>query len=431
MKKICVIGLGYIGLPTSAIFALSGCQIIGVDVNEKVVEKINKGEIHIEEPGLDKVVKLMVDSGRIIARTRPEKADAFIIAVPTPNREDKSCDLSYVISATKSIIPYIKTGDVIIIESTISPRTTEDIIKPIVEEAGFKVGQDIYLAHCPERVLPGKIMEELVQNNRIIGGCTPKCAEKAAEIYRSFVKGEIIITDARTAEMSKLVENTFRDINIAFANELAKICNKLEINVLEVIRMANKHPRVNILQPGPGVGGHCLAVDPYFIVEKAPELAKMISLSREINCDMPHYVVSKVNELLKNIRGPRIAVLGITYKGNVSDVRESPALEIIELLKNKGYNVAIHDSHVNSNDYKLESLDEAVQDADLLLILADHSEYKTLDYKLICSKMRTPIIFDTKNCVDEEVGRISGITLYNLGNVYNANVEILNTREAL
>lgn len=421
MQKICVLGLGYIGLPTATMFASSGHQVIGVDINEKVVEKLNKGEVHIEEPGLDRVVKMMVNSGKLIARTKPEEADVFIIAVPTPNKNDKykSCDLSYVLAATKTIIPYIKKGNIIIVESTIAPRTTDDYVKPIIEEAGFKVGQDVYLAHCPERVLPGKIMEELVENNRIIGGCTPACAEKAAEVYRSFVKGEILITDAKTAEMSKLMENTFRDVNIALANELVKVCNKLGINALEVIRLANKHPRVNLHQPGPGVGGHCLAVDPYFIIEKVPDLAKIISLARETNNSMPQYIVSKVKQLTEGIVNPRIAVFGITYKGNIDDMRQSPALEVVSLLIKEGFDIAIHDPHVRTEKFDLVPAGEAVKNADMILILADHNEFKEMNYKELARNMRTPIVFDTKNIIDLKDYDPKEVQIKNLGNVFD------------
>jgi UDP-N-acetyl-D-mannosaminuronic acid dehydrogenase len=421
MKKICVVGLGYIGLPTAAMFALSGHQVVGVDVNQKVVEKLNRGEVHIEEPGLDKVVKNMVDAGKIVAKTAPEESDVFIIAVPTPNNDDKykSCDLSYVLAATESIIPFLKKGNTIIVESTIAPRTTDDFVKPMIENAGFEVGQDVYLAHCPERVLPGKIMEELIHNNRIVGGCTSKCAEKAAEVYRSFVKGEILITDAKTAEMSKLMENTFRDVNIALANELVKVCNSLDINALEVIRLANKHPRVNLHQPGPGVGGHCLAVDPYFIIEKAPELARIISLARETNNSMPHYVVSKVKQLTEDIENAKIAVLGITYKGNIDDMRESPAIEVIELLEKEGFEIAIHDPHVETNELELVSLNKAVKDADMILILADHDEFKAIDYDELAKEMRTPILFDTKNIIDTMKYEADKIQVRNLGNVHD------------
>ena len=286
-----------------------------MDVNPKIIDTINAGHIHIEEPGLANIIKEVVEKGKLRASLNPEEADAFIIAVPTPNKNDEylSCDLKYVLSATESIVPYLRKGNVVIIESTIEPRTTEDYVKPIIEEAGFIVGQDIFLAHCPERVLPGQILYELVNNNRIVGGITPECTEKAAEIYSVFVKGEIIKTEAKTAEMSKLVENTFRDVNIALANELTKICNSLDINVLDVIKMANKHPRVNIHSPGPGVGGHCLSVDPYFIYAKAPELAKIIKLSRDTNNSMPSFVVEQVEKIVNN-KNAKIAAFGVSIK---------------------------------------------------------------------------------------------------------------------
>lgn len=436
MKKICIIGLGYIGLPTSAMFAQSSNKVIGVDVNEKAVNMLNNGEIHIEEPGLGEIIKEQVEEGNFKASLKPEEADVFIVCVPTPNKNDeyKSCDLKYVISAVEAAIPYLKKGNVLIVESTIAPRTMEDHIKPMVENAGFKVGQDIYLAHCPERVLPGYIIREMVENNRIVGGCTPQCAQKAAEAYRSFVKGEIIITDSKTAEMSKLMENTFRDVNIALANELAKVCNSLDINCLDVIKMANKHPRVNIHQPGPGVGGHCLAVDPYFIIEKAPELAKIISLARQTNCSMPDYVVDKVKELTKNIENTKIAACGITYKGNIDDMRESPAMEIIERLEKEGFNVSIHDPHVKTDKLKLVTMEEALKNADIMLILTDHNEFKNINIAEISKIMKTPIIFDTKNiisnsevaCANEEVACAQDesscskqIQLRNLGNVFD------------
>jgi UDP-N-acetyl-D-mannosaminuronic acid dehydrogenase len=428
MKKICVIGLGYIGLPTSAMFAQAGIEVIGVDVNEKAVELLNQGQIHIEEPGLGDIIKDVVANGKFKAKLEAEEADAFIIAVPTPNKDDehKSCDLSYVETGVRSVMPYIKKGNAIIVESTIGPRTIDDFVKPIVEEKGFTIGEDVYLAHCPERVLPGQIIREMVENNRIVGGYTAKCAEVVSNLYRAFVKGEIVKTNAKTAEMSKLMENTFRDVNIALANELAKVCNKLEINVLDVIEMANKHPRVNIHQPGPGVGGHCLAVDPYFIVEKAPELARIISLARETNCSMPKYVVEETIEMLKGVKNPKIAALGITYKGNIDDMRESPAMDIIEMLQEKGYEVAIHDPHVVTDKLNLISLEESLEGADIGLILADHSEFKELDLAKLAKLMRTPLMFDTKNILKGAVEKNKDllhqdnteITIKNMGNIF-------------
>ena len=411
-------GLGYIGLPTSAMFAQYGAEVVGVDIHPEVVDKLNNGEIHIEEPGLGDVVKKVVTDGKFRASLTPEEADAFIISVPTPNNNDehKSCDLTYVLTATKQVLPFVKKGNVIIVESTIAPRSMDDYVKPLVEEAGFIVGEDVYLVHCPERVLPGQILHELVYNNRIVGGVTPACAEAGARVYGVFVQGEIIKTNAKTAEMSKLMENTFRDVNIALANELTKVCNSLEINVLDVIEMANKHPRVNLHYPGPGVGGHCLAVDPYFIVAKAPELANIIKLSRETNVSMPEYVTKQVKGLLNGIESPKVAAFGVTYKGNVDDMRESPAMDVIDLIRNEGITVAAHDPHVESDFFELHSAEEAVKDAHLILILTDHSEFKTLDYGKLAPIMKQALVFDTRNCVQATTD--SDIKIINFGNVY-------------
>ena len=259
--KICIVGQGYIGLPTAALFAKNGCEVLGVDVNEEIVDKLNQGIAHIEEPGITEAIENAVEKGHYHASLKPEEADTFIITVPTPYvKEDLSCDLSYVISACQSILPVLNKGNVVIIESTIAPMSTDEIIKPIFENEGFVIGEDLFLAHCPERVLPGQIMEELVNNNRIVGGITEECSRKAADVYRTFVEGEIIETEAKTAELSKCMENTFRDVNIALANELAKIGAEIGVNALDVIEMANKHPRVNIHSPGPGVGGHCFPI---------------------------------------------------------------------------------------------------------------------------------------------------------------------------
>jgi UDP-N-acetyl-D-mannosaminuronic acid dehydrogenase len=414
--KLCVIGLGYIGLPTSAMFASHGCEVVGVDVKQEVVDLLNHGHIHIEEPGLEDVIKECVNAGSFRASVKPEAADAYIISVPTPNNQDEflSCDLTYVLEGVKSVMPYLKRRNTVIVESTIAPKSMDDFVKPILEEAGFRIGEDIYLAHCPERVLPGKILYELKHNNRIVGGITPACTEHAADIYSTFVEGEIIKTEAKTAELSKCMENTFRDVNIALANELAKICYKLDINCLDVIEMANKHPRVNIHQPGPGVGGHCLAIDPYFIYAKAPEQAQIIKLARDTNCSMPGYVAERASMLLKGIENPKVAVFGATYKGNVDDMRESPAMDVIGLLKGCGMNVAVYDPHVKRDDFV--DLDSAVDQADLILVLVDHNEYKELSHKEIAGKMRRALLFDTKDIVKEQPD--SGLEIVNYGNIY-------------
>ncbi|MCA0151580.1 nucleotide sugar dehydrogenase [Rossellomorea vietnamensis] len=416
--KLCTVGLGYIGLPTSIMFAKHDVEVVGVDVSQRVIDSLNSGMIHIEEPGLQEALNEVIEKQTFRASLLPEKADTFIVAVPTPNLEDqyKSCDLTYVLSAVSNIIPYLEKGNVVIVESTIGPRSMDDSVKPLIEEAGFKVGEDIFLVHCPERVLPGQILHELIHNNRIVGGITPACTEAGAKVYSTFVQGEIIKTNAKTAEMSKLMENTFRDVNIALANELTKVCNELDINALDVIDMANKHPRVNLHTPGPGVGGHCLAVDPYFIVAKAPEQAQIINLARNVNVSMPTYVVDNVNKLMEQVNGKILTVFGLTYKGNVDDVRESPAMEIKEMLEFQGeYEVRSYDPHVEA-DFVINDMEEAVNGSDLVLVLTDHNEFKALDSEQL-KGMRTKRIFDTKNVVKNTSDDIEYI---NFGSLYEA-----------
>ncbi|KZX11457.1 nucleotide sugar dehydrogenase [Methanobrevibacter curvatus] len=417
--KICVIGQGYIGLPTALLFAKNGCEVLGVDVNEEVVNKLNNGTIHIAEEGLLEILQMAISNGSYRASTVVEEADVFIITVPTPaNILDLSCDLSYVEDASKSILPVLNEGNIVIVESTIAPMSSDEFIAPIFEEVGFTIGEDLYFAHCPERVLPGQIIEELIHNDRIVGGLTDVCADKAIDVYRIFVKGEIFKTEAKTAEMSKCMENTFRDVNIALANELIKICNKIDVNGLEVIKLANKHPRVNLHSPGPGVGGHCLAIDPYFIYSLAPDTAKIIKHSRDTNNLMPDFVFNAVNKIIsKEFKGNenfskiegdkkniKITILGLSYKGNTDDIRESPALKIYKLLENEGYNLVSYDPHVKAIDgfKKIDSFDEAIFKANLILILTDHNEFKDLNFIDIAKYMETPIIFDTKNILDDD-----------------------------
>ncbi|KKK38781.1 UDP-N-acetyl-D-mannosamine dehydrogenase [Mesobacillus campisalis] len=414
--KLVTIGLGYIGLPTSIMFAKHGVDVVGVDVSTDVVMSLNSGRIHIEEPGLQEALTEVIEKDKFRAALTPEKADAFIVAVPTPNNDDlhKSCDLTYVLSAVNSVIPYLEKGNVLIVESTIAPRSMDDFVKPAIEAAGFVVGKDLFLVHCPERVLPGQILHELIYNNRIVGGITPACTEAGAKVYGTFVQGEIIKTTAKTAEMSKLMENTFRDVNIALANELTKVCNELEINTLEVIEMANKHPRVNLHYPGPGVGGHCLAVDPYFIVAKAPETAQIIDLARTVNTSMPHYVVENVNALMEQVNGKSVTLFGLTYKGNVDDIRESPAMEIYELLENEAkFEVRAFDPHVEGS-IVIKDIEEAVSNSDMVVILTDHNEFKELDFGKL-EGMSNKMIFDTKNIVQN---RSEDFEYINFGNLF-------------
>ncbi|MBF0795133.1 nucleotide sugar dehydrogenase [Mammaliicoccus lentus] len=414
--KLTTIGLGYIGLPTSIMFAKHGVDVVGVDINKEAVDKLNNGQIHIEEPGLQEAYEEVLAKDKFKASLEPERADTFIIAVPTPNNNDEyeSCDITLVMSAVKSIVPYLEKGNTLIVESTIAPRTTDDHVKPYLESQGFTIGEDIYLVHCPERVLPGKILHELVHNNRIIGGMTPECVEAGKKVYGTFVQGEMIETNAKTAEMSKLMENTYRDLNIALANELAMVCNNLDINVLEVIKMANKHPRVNIHLPGPGVGGHCLAVDPYFIIAKDPETTTLIQEGRKINRSMPQYVIEESKKILNEVNGNKIVVFGLTYKGDVDDVRESPAFDIYnELRKETDLEIEAYDPHVELA-FVEKDVQKAVKDASLVLILSDHSEFKTLTDNEF-EGMRDKIIFDTKNIVKND---FNNTQYYNYGNLY-------------
>ncbi|EPY2305700.1 nucleotide sugar dehydrogenase [Clostridium sporogenes] len=419
-SKICIIGLGYIGLPTSAMFASHGHEVIGVDVNEKVVNALNKGEIIIEEPYLDILVQAAVTSGNLKAQLNPSEADAFIIAVPTPITKDKKADMTYVKAATESILPYIRKGNLVILESTSPTGTTEEVMKPILEKSGLKIGEELFLGHSPERVLPGQILMELVNNNRIIGGINRKSAEEIRNLYSTFVKGEMYLTTATTAEMCKMMENTYRDVNIALANELAKICENIGINAWEVIQLCNKHPRVNLHQPGPGVGGHCLAVDPWFIVDRVPELAKIIKLSRETNDSMPYYMANKIDKLLSNVQGKKkVTLLGITYKPNIDDMRESPIVELIELLEEKSYEISIFDPYVKEYKYLEKDIKIACTNSDLVALAVNHNEFKMLPLKDMKSKMRGNLILDTRNYLDRKLVEDNGFNYELLGETTN------------
>lgn len=412
--KLSVIGLGYIGLPTALLFASKGIDVTGIDVNKSVVEKLNNKELHIEENGLQELLVQTIDSKNFKAATEIEHSDYYIVAVPTPHLEDNSCDVSYLKDAVMKLKNVIKKGDTIIVESTIGPRTMEDIVQPMIESFGFTVGEDIYLAHCPERVLPGKIIHEMIHNNRIIGGITEACTQKTIELYKQLVQGKLLETKASTAEMSKLMENTYRDVNIALANELVKISDNLNINALDVIKLANEHPRVNIHLPGPGVGGHCLAVDPYFIVASDPENSEIIANARRINNSMPKYVIEKVNSIMESIQGKKLTVLGLTYKGNIDDIRESPALDIYHELKLKSkYEVVAQDSHVQL-DWVENDITKALENSDLALVLTDHNEYKELA-NYVNGTMKQNIVFDTKNIVENT----EEIKYYNFNNIYS------------
>lgn len=423
MSKLMTIGLGYIGLPTALSFAKSGEEVVGVDISSEIVSQLNQGIVHLEEPGVAELLAEVLADGTFRASTTPEQADVFIISVPTPNQNDKyhSCDFQYVDQAVQSILPFLQKGNTVIIESTIPPKTTVNRIQPMIESYDFVVGEDIYLAHCPERVLPGKILCELRKNNRIIGGVTKRCAEKGKEIYDKFVEGELILAGASEAELSKLMENTYRDINIAIANELVKVGDDLEIDVLKVIEMANKHPRVHIHQPGPGVGGHCLAVDPYFVVAASPENTELIQTARAINSNMPTFIVRKTKQLMDNICGKKITIFGLAYKGNIDDIRESPAIEVLRLLKETtNYEISVYDPHVQI-DQLTQNKSDALRNSDLVLILTDHAEFKQIT-EADFSHMKQRYLLDTKQVYEHSN---SSVHYYSLGDISRIKQEKL------
>jgi UDP-N-acetyl-D-mannosaminuronic acid dehydrogenase len=393
MDKICVVGLGYIGLPTAAVIARTGRLVHGVDVRPDVVETINYGRIHIEEIDLEGIVKDRVWKGYLVASTAPIPASVYVIAVPTPFGEDHQPDISHVLSAAESIAPVLAPGALVIVESTCPVGTTEKVrdriaeLRPDLGMAGLADEADICFAYCPERVLPGRIIAELVSNDRSIGGVTPACAERAAAFYRSFVQGECVLTDARTAEMVKLVENSSRDVAIAFANELSIVCDRLDINVWEVIRLANRHPRVNILNPGPGVGGHCIAVDPWFLVSAAPDATPLIRTAREVNDGKADYVYRRAAAMLDERPDAKVACLGITFKADVDDLRESPALEITERLARDypGRVLVVEPhagelpAHLTQAGVRQVDIEAAGTEARIALLLVDHREFRGLD----------------------------------------------------
>lgn len=391
-QKIVVMGLGYIGLPTASMLATKGHQVLGVDISEEVVKTINSGNIHIVEPDLDILVRSAVNSGCFKASLTPEPADTYILAVPTPfkvtERNPKTPDISYVESATRAIVPFLRKNNLVILEST-SPIGTTERVYEIIIQTRPELSGNIHVAHCPERVLPGHIIRELVDNDRIIGGISKEAASVAQDLYQTFCNGNIFLTDARTAEMAKLTENSYRDTNIAFANELSIVCDKLGINVWELIELANKHPRVNILNPGPGVGGHCIAVDPWFIVDAAPEEARLIRTAREVNDSKPHWVLEKVRSKASELTNPVIGCLGLAFKANIDDLRESPALEITrELITSNIGKIMPCEPNVSDDfdGFKLYELEEVLKEANIILLLVDHEEFKAIDAGLLKDK---------------------------------------------
>jgi UDP-N-acetyl-D-mannosaminuronic acid dehydrogenase len=427
-QKICVLGLGYIGLPTASTFATHGIQVIGVDVNRRVIDTLKNGGIHIHEPGLRTIVEAAIKSGKLTVSEGPEEADAFLIAVPTPFYPDRTgdyngesyklADMRAVTSAAEAIIPYLRKGNLVVLESTSPPRTTVDLVKPILERSGLRAGTDFHLAYSPERVLPGQILRELIENARVIGGVTRDSAQAGAELYAIFVKGKIIQTDATTAEMVKLMENTTRDVNIAIANEFARLADRFGVDVWEAISLANLHPRINILSPGPGVGGHCISVDPWFFVESAPDLTPLIYTARQVNDDQPHYVLSLLQKALGSLQGKRIAVLGLAYKPDVDDLRESPAAEVAHLLIDAGAQVRAFEPFKADGLPGIPmcaTLAETVKDADALLLLVRHAQFLVLDPAEVAALTSARIAVDTVNGWDPSVWEKAGFKMFRLG----------------
>ncbi|MBB3041933.1 UDP-N-acetyl-D-mannosamine dehydrogenase [Nocardioides sp. LMS-CY] len=407
--RLAILGLGYIGLPTAAALATRGVEVVGVDVNEATVKAVANGEVPFVEPDLSAAVSGAVAMGRLTATTETPEADAFIIAVPTPFQDDHQVDLCYIRAATEQIAPQLRGGETVILESTSPPGTTESVSRWLAEmrpDLTFPHSSegvpDVYVAHCPERVLPGRIMIEMVTNDRVVGGITPRCAEKAASIYRVFVQGDIVLSDAASAEMAKLVENAYRDVNIAFANELSLISEHLELDVWEVIRLANHHPRVNVLTPGPGVGGHCIAVDPWFIVGAAPEESRLIRTARDVNDGKPHHVAEQVVAKCERFVEPTVACLGLAYKANVDDLRESPAIDIVAAIAEAqpGLDIRVAEplTHVLPQqlaahpNVRLEPACDAIAAADIVVLLVDHDHFKSLSRSRLAGK----VVYDTR-----------------------------------
>jgi len=419
-EKICVLGLGYIGLPTASTFATHGMRVVGVDVNPQIVAGLQNGEMHIYEPGLRTLVQAARKSGNLEVCAQPERADAFLIAVPTPFYDDKRADMRAVISAAESVVPVLQPGNLVVLESTSPPRTTVDLLLPILERSGLKAGVDFHVVYSPERVLPGQILRELIENARVIGGITPACAEAGRDLYATFVRGEIILTDATTAEMVKLMENTYRDVNIAIANEFSRLADRFGVDVSEAIRLANLHPRVRILSPGPGVGGHCISVDPWFLVEAAPDLTPLIATARKVNDGQPHYVVELVKRALGGkLEGKTVAALGLSYKPDVDDLRESPAIEVAHLLQQAGAVVKAYepfkaDAHIEGLNI-VPTLSEAIAEADVLLLLVGHSPLRSMQPEVVAQLTPARVIVDTVNGWSAEAWQGLGFRVFKIG----------------
>lgn len=414
--KLCVMGLGYIGLPTAVMFAKHGMEVVGVDVNEKVVQTLRSGKLHIEEPGLEELLNEVIAANLLKFSSKPEEADAFIIAVPTPIENDRTANLSYVKNATEMILPYLKEGNLVVLESTVPPNTVNNVLIPILKHSTLKIGEELFVSHSPERVLPGKLLEELVSNDRIVGGINHRSSEMTVALYKRFAKGKFYITDTTTAEMVKLMENTYRDVNIALANEFARIAEVVGFNVWEAIQLANYHPRVHLHYPGPGVGGHCIAVDPWFIIEQAPSESRLIAQARDINISTPHHVYNVIETLVNKSNDANITILGLSFKGNIDDMRESPSVEIVGLLKQNEYNVKIFDPHIKQEvPGKFDSLEEAVRESDCIVIVTDHEAYRKISPHDLIRHVRNPIVYDTRNILNRDLWVDAGFKVFTIG----------------
>jgi UDP-N-acetyl-D-mannosaminuronic acid dehydrogenase len=428
-EKICVFGLGYIGLPTASTFATHGLRVVGVDINQQILETLRNGGLHIHEPGLRTVVEAAIRSGNLSVSDKPEEADAFIIAVPTPFYADKNgeyngksfklADMRAVTSAAEAIVPVLRKGNLVILESTSPPLTTQDLLAPILEKSGLKAGIDFQLAYSPERVLPGQILRELIENARVIGGITPQASQAGSDLYAIFVKGEIILTDATTAEMVKLMENTYRDINIAIANEFSRLSDRFGIDVWEAISIANRHPRVKILNPGPGVGGHCISVDPWFFVESAPELTQLIYTARQVNEGQPHFVLEMAKKAMGGLMGKKIAALGLAFKPDVDDLRESPAVDVVRLLQDAGASVKCFEPFkpdANLPDIHIElKLEDALSDVDGIILLVNHKVLCALTPKELADMTSCRLLIDSVNGWSGKNWKEAGFSMHKLG----------------
>lgn len=403
MNTVCVHGLGYIGLPTAAMLANHDNTVVGYDVSDAIVSQLESGEIHIDEPGLRAFVTQALESGNLEVNGTVVPSKYHMICVPTPfEEESKQANLEYIRDAGETLAPHIREGDTVILESTVPPGTTTDVLRPLLEKSGLEAGSDFSLVHCPETVLPGNIITELQQNDRIIGGINDISTETAVHLYESFVEGDIYQTNARTAEFVKLIQNTYRDTNIGLANEIAKIANEYEVNAHEAIQLANNHPRVDLLNPGPGVGGHCLPIDPWFLTQ-AYDQESLIERAREVNDGMIEYVIQRLEEPLGSLEGSLIAIFGVAYKGNIADTRQSPGLALARTLQERGdVSVTLFDPHVSDQTLNIVSAQEATTGSDAIVIMTDHDEFARLDPESLTREMDKTVVFDTKDVLDQE-----------------------------